>query len=719
MELGGHVRNTAEGVVIEIEGSDEAIRDFKEAIQTNLPPLARIDTLHDEAVEPLNERDFTILESLTNEYKSAFLPADIALCEACLGEMRDPQSRYYRYPFTTCTNCGPRYTIVQSVPYDRPNTSMAPFAMCKACEAEYRDLHSRRYHAQPLSCPECGPTLRFISGETQIREFDAILKTAEAIKAGKIVAIKGVGGFHLVCDATDEKAVSELRRRKNRPAKPFAVMYKNLEAAEADTLLNEKEKALLTSKERPIVLTVRREETRLAPGVAPGISRLGLFLPYTPVHHLLFDHLDTPVVATSANLSDEPIITDIKELTARMGHVVDAVLDYDREIVNACDDSIVQVVEGRVQMLRLGRGYAPASLKLSHPVTRPVLAVGANQKNSLAIAFGDNVILSPHIGDLNSIEAFGYFEKTLATLQRFYDFTPDMIVCDSHPDYATSRWAATRHLPLAKIQHHHAHILAALLEHDYHASVLGFAFDGTGYGEDGTVWGAEVLLAHRGGYERLYHLRPFRLLGGEKAVKEPRRAALSLLFEQFGLEEVLAMEVATVSAFEPEEIRRLHLMWHKALQAPLASSAGRLFDAAASLIGAAQTLSYEGESGLILESLYDPQETGSYPVVIENGVIETAPIIRAILNDLTHQTQGVIAARFIHTLGEIILSLSKEFREFPVVLAGGVFQNRALSEYVIREFDRQNRRYLHLSRFPVNDGGIAAGQIAAFTSSQA
>ncbi len=710
--LSGFVLNTAEGVVIEVEGKSDALERFTSDLQHRLPPLARIDTLGTTDIAPRGDTAFVIKESDAKNNKTAFLPPDMALCDRCLTDMRDPKSRFFGYPFTTCTDCGPRYTIIRTVPYDRPNTSMAPFAMCPECEAEYHDPRSRRYHAQPLSCPNCGPTLRYHAADCDAAEGETAIKAcAEAITQGKIVAVKGMGGFHLVCDATDETAVALLRTRKNRPAKPLAVMYPDIDTLENETRLSEAERRLLLSKERPIVLTERSGNSRITPGVAPGITRLGVFLPYTPIHHLLFDHLDTPVVATSANMSDEPIITDADTLRERLGSVIDAYLDYDREIVNACDDSVVQVAGGRPQLLRMGRGYAPLSLKLPRPVARPLLAVGANQKNSIALAFGDNAVFSPHIGDLGSIEAFEYFERTLATLQRFYAVTPEAIVHDPHPGYAATRWTKSRNLPTASLQHHRAHIEAVRLENGYDGPLLGFAFDGTGYGEDGTIWGAEVFLSDGGELTRRYHLRPFRLLGGEAAVKEPRRAALALLFGLFELEPLLEMDIPTLKAFDEEEIRKLHLMWSKSLQAPLASSAGRLFDAAASLCGAVQRLSYEGESGLILESLYDANITGYYPVVLDGEVIDTDPLITALLEDVKAADPALVATRFINTLAELVITIAGRTPEIPVALGGGVFQNRTLVDLVSARLDEAGIRLLPASRFPVNDGGIAAGQI--------
>lgn len=744
--LNGYVLNDAEGVTVAVEGSENAVDRFTRRFRAELPPLARIDSLATKETEPVGYRGFEIRKSAPGGEKSAFVSPDMALCDSCLQEMRDPSNRRYGYWLINCTDCGPRYSITKTVPYDRPNTSMAAFTMCHDCQAEYEEPTNRRYHAQPVSCYKCGPRLRFMQSTPDEQSpsdcANAVFSSAEgsradkprllsqechsetgeqslmdcikALKEGKIVAVKGLGGFHLMCDATSERSVRLLRGRKRRPAKPFAVMFPSLEAIRSAAVVSNAEEKCIDSKEKPVVL-VKSRPGEIAPSVAPGIDRLGVFLPYTPLHHRLFDGVGFPLVATSANLSDEPIIRTDEELFSKLHNVFDAVLTHDRDIVNACDDSVIQVVDGRPLTLRLARGFAPHTMTLPFHTEKKILAVGANQKNAIALAFGDRVVLSPHIGDLGSLEAFDYFERTLETFKRFYDFEPDVIVCDKHPGYETTKWARrmktkNEKLKIMKVQHHYAHLLACMAEYGIKDKILGFAFDGTGYGDDGTIWGGEVFLADMNSYERVFSLKPFRLLGAEKAVREPRRAALGLLFEAYGLEEVLNLDSPTVKAFSENEIRMLHAAWQKGINAPLTSSMGRLFDAVVSLAGIAQHVSYEGESGLLLEAAAGTGDAEPFGFVLEEGKIDLFPMLETVLRDSLNA--GEIASRFIATLAEIIVAITGGY-DNRVVLTGGVFQNRTLLERVAKRFDEEGIAYYLPSKFPVNDGGIALGQIWA------
>ncbi len=717
----GWVRNDSEGVTMHIEGRTEELDRFLERLRRELPPLARIDSLLVKECQTQGLQDFQIIDSESHENKNVAVLPDMSLCDACRAEMHDPSNRRYRYPFITCTDCGPRYSILRTVPYDRPNTSMDRFPMCDACRREYEDLGNRRYHAQPIGCWECGPRLGFWhkvngrwqeldSGDNRQTSSETFLeKAARRIERGEILAIKGLGGFHLVCDATNEETLQRLRERKHRPAKPFALMVPSLDTAKELAWIGEAEENLLTSKERPIVLLHKKKTADLPEAVAPGIDRLGLMLPYTPLHTLLLERLNRPIVATSANLSDEPIIRDGEALRQKLGDVVDAVLDHDREIVNACDDSVAQVVGSRVQWLRVARGIAPLSLPLQGiKHTPPVLAVGANQKNTIALSLGDKIVISPHIGDLGSIEAMEYFERTVETFRRFYDFSSETIVCDLHPGYETTRWAnelkvKNNKLKIMQVQHHYAHVLAVMAEHGYRDKVLAFAFDGTGYGTDGIVWGGEVFLADAESFERIAYLRPFRLLGGEKAVKEPRRIALALLFELFDLDEILAMDNPTVAAFESAEIRLLHQSWQRELNAPLSTSMGRLFDAVASLAGVCQFQSYEGESGLRLEaSECDSDDAGVFE--IKGTQIDWAPLVT-----LLSQGKKDAAHAFVGGIVQIIIHFSEMHPHLPIILAGGVFQNRTLMQACLKSpfSDR-----LMLSRsLPPNDAAISLGQL--------
>lgn len=701
--IGGYVCNTPDGVVIEAHG--EQSEPFIEALRTNLPERSRIDSLTFERCEYADYAGFEIRQSALGQ-SSVAIPLDTALCPTCQMEMDDPSNRRYHYPFINCTDCGPRYTIIQTPPYDRVRTSMKHFAMCPECSAEYHDPLSRRYHAEPISCPACGPKLSFLenSGEEIIGE--AISLAVDMLRSGKIIALKGLGGFHLMCDATSDKAVAELRLRKHRKSKPLAVMFNSIEQLESYAKISEAEKKLITGMIKPIVIVDALKGTDLSSLIAPSIERIGVFLPYTPLHRLLFEQIDFPLIATSANISDEPIMVRSSEIVSRLSHVVDGILDHDRVIVNALDDAVIQIAEGRSIMLRMGRGYAPHTF-LNHAHDRAILALGAHQKSAIALGVKENMVLSPHIGDLGSIEADGYFERTLQTFKRFYDAEPSLLVHDLHPQYASTQYAAEQKKEHYGLQHHYAHILACMAEYALDESVLGFAFDGTGYGEDGKLWGGEVMIADTHGYQRIGHVKPFALLGGDKAIKEPRRIALSLLFESFGLDKVLNLKSPTVEAFLPHEIRTLHHMWSKGINAPRSSSVGRLFDAVASLGGFIHTLDYEGQGGMIMESFADDSITEPFSFHIHDFQIDISPMIEEIVS--MQLEQKIIASRFLATIEAMIEYYTNTYPELPIVIGGGVFQNRALMSRLYRRFGE--KRFYAQQQTPINDGSIALGQL--------
>ena len=717
--LSGFVFNDGAGVVVEIEGAEISLKRFEAHLLSDAPPLSQVDTVASEIIAMVGATPFVIQASKENSAQTMVSP-DMAICDACHVEMNDITNRRYHYPFINCTHCGPRYSIITALPYDRPKTSMAPFKMCIACTKEYNDPSDRRYHAQPISCYDCGPKLSLIDlhGVELAQDVEAINYICMLILRGKTVAIKGLGGFHLVCDATNETAVTQLRRDKRRETKPLAVMFDTLENAEKVANLSDGERLLLTSKEHPIVVVSKNSSELLAPSVAPGINKIGLFLAYTPLHLLILEKLKRPIVATSANLSDQPIITDEDEVLNKLGSVVHAVLSYDREIINASDDSVVMMAGSEKVMLRMARGYAPKSLLTSHKSNTKILALGANQKNTIALGFGDHMILSPHIGDLVSLDAVEYFERTLETFKSFYGFEPDVVVCDKHPRYESSIWAKkfTQHrasVALIEVQHHYAHALACMAEYQLDEPVLAFCFDGTGYGEassedDATLWGGEVLIADTQKYERINHLRPFKLIGGEKAVKEPRRVALSLLFACYDLDVIMKMDNPTVKSFELSELKTLHTMYQRNLNAPLSSSVGRLFDAVASLMGIAQNLGYEGESGLLIESAAESDEGTFYSYTIEDDLIDWEPMLYEILQEKDLKS---IAVKFMNTLCKIVIDIALEHPELPVVLSGGVFQNKYLVEKLTVAFKQGQIRYYIQTDTPINDGGIALGQL--------
>jgi hydrogenase maturation protein HypF len=672
--------------------------------------LAHIDTLTTAEVSGQAFEDFQIIQTESDGEVTVRIPPDVSICAACEAELFDPTNRRYRYPFITCTHCGVRYSIIEHLPYDRPNTSMRFFPMCDACVAEYRNPRDRRYHAQPIGCWECGPQLSLWDNSAQIPlpQTGIISRAATMLKEGKILAVKGVGGYHLMCDATNAESIGRLRKRKRRPDKPFAVMVKDIAMAQELAEINEQEETLLTSMERPVVIV--GERTPRPTGIAPGLSHIGLFLPYAPLHLLLLDELDRPVVATSANISDEPICTDRESLSG-LGHVYDAILDHDRPIINGIDDSVAMVVRDRTILLRRARGFAPVSVALPFALADKILALGANQKSTIAIGFDDQAILSPHIGDLGTIGSVEYYKKNIDTLQRLYNFTPERIVHDLHPTYESTKVAnqlsAHYALPTThSTQHHHAHILGVMAEKGIKGKVFGVAFDGTGYGEDGALWGGEFLVCDYEKYERVGHLKYFRLLGGEQAIREPRRVALSLLFDAYG-EAAIDLDNPTTQAFTTQERKTAYLMWQKGLNAPLSSSAGRFFDAVASLRGVCQQMNFEGQSGMLLEELYDPTITGHYSFDLEDGQIDLRPLIKAILYEADTPTA---VTRFFHTLVEMAASAYAPYAHLPLVLSGGVFQNRILIGLMLDRFPEAILPEL----IPPNDGGIALGQIAAF-----
>ncbi len=709
--LGGFVLNAPEGVHIEVEGEEEQLVEFEHALTTTLPPLARIDVLKKTLLSPNHTTTFEIRKSVHEGAKySAVLP-DMALCDACLEEMRNPKDRRFGYPFTNCTNCGPRYSIIRTVPYDRPHTSMHPFVMCDACLEEYNNPLDRRYHAQPISCKACGPVLslhRMEDGAVLAQGEEAITALAQRIKQGDIVAMKGMGGFHLMCNAHDKEVVARLRARKQRPTKPFALMCKDRHTVAAHALLSPFEEAMLCSIQKPIVLVRKKQDSSLPEVIAPHTDRLGLFLPYTPLHVRLFDGLEGCIVATSANRSGEPIVKEAALLRQKLAGVVDVYLDYNRDIVNASDDSVVQMVEDKPILLRASRGLTPQTFSTQSTCKQTLLAVGAHQKNAIALFHEGKIIQSPYIGDLDTLESFAFFEKTLESVQHFYGVTFDGIVCDMHPDYATSRWAKAQGVPVHEVQHHHAHILATMFEHNLKGPVLGVAWDGTGYGEDGTIWGGEFLRCEGKTYTRVNHFKPFKLLGGEGSIKEIWRIFYAILLD-IPVSKWPKRAHALLANMPEQELRLLKIAHEKSLRSPLCSSVGRLFDAATFIATGLKQVSYDGESGLLLEAKDTPTCKASYPCVCGKEGIEYSDVFLAMLED----DPAMISAKFMNWLCECIIFIAKQ-EGLPVVLGGGVFQNKSLLKRLI-EATKKEKIPLYLpQKITPNDGGIAMGQLAKF-----
>jgi len=706
--LSGEVSNNGQGVLILLDATQEEVDEFVKKIRNNKPPLSEIDSIKITQIKKTKSFDgFSIKMSEVAKNLSSHIPPDIAMCSECESELHDKTNRRFEHPFITCTNCGPRFSIIKNLPYDRKHTSMDEFVMCEKCAQEYKNPQDRRYHAQPIGCHECGPKLSLFDNSGKVIESENIIdKTAKLITEGKIVAIKGIGGYHLVCDATNDEAVKLLRERKRRPSKPFGVMVKDIYMSKNIASINEKEEELLCSNRRPIVLLKKREDNTLTQHVAPNINQIGLFLAYTPLHHLILQRLNRPIVATSANVSDEPLCKSYDEIM-RLRGIWDFCLDNDREIVNSCDDSVAFVEGEKTFMLRDARGYAPLYLKLSHKTDKKILALGANQKSSVAITIGESVVLSPYIGDLGSLTSIEHYKSHIETLKRIYEFEPDVVVCDKHRNYESTKYAkelAAQEIELVQVQHHYAHILATMGVNSITSKVLGVSFDGTGYGDDSNLWGGEFFVCDLEGYERVGHFKYFKLLGGERAIKEPRRVALSFLFEIYG-EEVFNLNNATLNSFSGSEIKTLYTAYKNSLNTPLSSSCGRLFDAVASILGVVQVCSYEGESGLLLESLYDENILESYIFSIEEGEIDFSQIFRQILDE---KSSSVAVSKFFNTIVEIIYDMYKRY-DLPLVLGGGVFQNRVLLRLIMQKIPD----VILPEMFVSNDGAIAYGQALA------
>lgn len=706
-DIKGFVKNDSNGVVIEAEGEDTNLKAFIEEIQTNPPKLSKITSFSYEQIDVKNDNDLVILLSDNANTKTTFVSPDMKICDDCLRDIKDTNSRFYGYFATNCTNCGPRYSIIKTLPYDRCNTSMDKFVMCEVCKSEYENTTDRRFHAQPLSCPNCGPKLSlYDKNKTLLYTKDPIKQTATLIKEGKIVAIKGLGGFHIVCDSKNDETINRLRSSKNRPFKPFALMCKDVEQIVKFAEVNTKEKEVLESKESPIVILDMKDDFTLSPLIAPRIKKIGCMVAYTPLQVLLIECLDNPIIATSANLGDEPIIKDMDSIYEKLPFV-DFVLDFDRDIINAVDDSLVQVVDDRVQVLRRARGYAPLSLKLDGKLSQNILSVGANQKNTICIGYDDNVVLSPHIGDLDSIANMEFFNRSVKTLQRFYDFTPQVIVCDKHPNYETTKWAKEQGIETIEVQHHKAHLNAVKLEYNLKGEYCGFIFDGTGYGDDGLLWGGEVFVGDR----RKYHFKPLKLLGGEKAIKEPRRVAMGMLFDRFSLDEVEKLDLECVKSFSKDELRLLYTAYTKNINSPISSSVGRVFDAFASLSGVLQYQSYEGESGLLCEALCLEEFDGSFEYSLINEEIQI-DMISSILGK--NYSKEELCTMLLNTLRDIIIDIAKK-EKLDIILSGGVFQNKTLLQKVLNQAKEAGINVYFGCEIPVNDGGISAGQLVSLS----
>jgi len=701
--LSGFVCNTCDGVSIEVEGTTPAIESFLTRLDRELPPHAAIHARRASLLPPQGDQEFAIGPSMQTGAGSAVVMADLATCPDCLREILDPRDRRYLYAFTSCVRCGPRYSIIEALPYDRARTTMRRFPMCAACRAEYTDPTCRRFHAEPIACPDCGPQLALWdrAGQVLATRHAALLDTVAALRRGMIVALKGLGGFQLLADAANEDAVRRLRARKRRPSKPFAVMFPSLDAVEHVVQLCELDHRLLVSPESPIVLLrTRPGGSTLAPNVAPDNPNLGVMLPYTPLHHLLLWELACPVVATSGNSGDEPIIADETEVLKGLAGIADRFLVHDRPIRRSVDDSVVRVIAGREVVLRRARGYAPMPF-MHENITRPIIALGGQQKNAVATGCAGKVFLGPHIGDLTAATTRAAFAHATAELPGLHGIDPAMAACDTHPDYHSTRIAADLGLPVEHVPHHVAHVLAGMLDNGLEGPILGVAWDGTGYGGDGTVWGGEFLTIDAGRFRRAAHLRHFRLPGGEAAVREPRRAALGVLHALYGEAAFAITALSPIAAFTPPERAVLAAMLARDVNAPLTSSAGRLFDAVAALLGLCEVANFEGQAAMAVEFAADrASKTAPLPpaVVRENAgrlVVDWRPLLAALARAcIGGAAPGPLAAAFHDGLVEAIVEVARRVGLRRVVLTGGGFEP-----------------YWH-HRVPPNDGGLAVGQIA-------
>ncbi len=755
LDLTGWVRNDGHGVTVEIQGPESAVDAFPDRLRAGAPGPSSIHDIEVREIDVLEvgapvigtpvrvaldpevrhhlgsrEPQVDTDEGFSIDLSDSDLPADtmiapdIATCPDCLAELMDSGDRRNGYAFLNCTNCGPRYTIVRHLPYDRPSTSMSEFEQCPKCQNEYDDPLDRRFHAQPNACPVCGPRLAIIEDRREVDVVDPVAHAQAALAAGRIVAIRGIGGFHLAVDPTNTEAVAELRRRKRRTDKPFALMARDLEEVKQFAHVSAAEAKLLTEPARPIVLLEPLSQAGpFASGIAPGQSTLGVMLPYAPLHHLLLRGPRATLVMTSANLAEEPIITEADGFDPESAiRLADVVLTHNRDIVQRCDDSVTRVGPKGPFPIRRSRGYVPTPIRLAEPVPVPILAVGGQLKNTIAVARGREVVMSQHIGDLDNPLALGFFEDTVAHLCAILQVEPELVVCDRHPDYLSTKWAKSSGLPVEQVQHHHAHFAGVLAEHDHRDPAIGLILDGTGFGSDGTIWGGELLVGTAGESERLGHLQHMQIPGGERAIQEPWRLGAALLFRLLG-EDWIQHPATKVLDRSAEELRLLDRVMSRGVNAPLTSSAGRLFDGVSVLLGVRNAISYEGQAAIELESL---ARCGS-PEVWENvrsnasmfeSAIQTDELVKAVLKDLERSVPAKdIAARFhaslAHRLSAIVVHGAAESDIDTCVLSGGVFQNMTLLTQVVRNLEAAGLDVLLPTRLPANDGGLAFGQVAA------
>ena len=716
--INGWVQNRRGEVLIFAQATSENLDHFIESLLHEAPPLAKPLLTENIAADVEGLVTFTIKASDANSVAAVHVPPDYYTCPECLTELHDTNDRRYRYPFINCTQCGPRYTLIKSLPYDRPNTSMVDFPLCPACQQEYQNPLDRRFHAEPIACPECGPQLQFVDNDQMIEGNEpALTQTLAALNTGKILAVKGIGGYHLMCDAANEQAVQRLRDRKPRPNKPLAVMFPpsgkdGLDSIREVANLSETEAKLLCDPARPIVLVTKKQNTALARAIAPQLNQVGVFLPYSPLHHVLLSDFGKPLVATSANISGEPVLTDKTEVTQRLSQVADAYLHHNRPIVRPADDSVYRVIADTPRPMRLGRGFAPLELTLPLQLDKVVLAAGGQMKNTIALAWDNRLVISPHVGDLDSPRSLSVFEQVIMDLQQLYEVQANIVVADAHPGYASRRWAEQSGIPFKTVFHHYAHAATLPLEYGNDKPWLVFTWDGVGYGADDTLWGGETLYGQAGKWQRVASFKPFALPGGDKAGREPWRSAAALCWH------------AGFDYHAPREHELIYNAWQKRLNCPTTTAVGRLFDAAAALVGLVNDASFEGQGPMWLEAIASSTANHeSLPLQQDDDHILRAdwtPLV-TMLQD-TKLDVAERATRFHGSMAATLVNKARLLRDqlgdFRVGLSGGVFQNKLLSEQVIALLQQAGFDVYLPKTLPCNDGGLCAGQVMEYAQQQ-
>jgi len=711
LKLGGWVRNEKGTVRLQIQGSPGSLQEFTRQLLQHPPVTANPELLSEQSIAPLSEVGFSILASLDKHNADIHVPPDYFLCPDCLQEMNNPTDRRYAYPFINCTVCGPRYTIIQKLPYDRPNTSMATFPLCQDCQAEYNDPMNRRFHAEPVSCPQCGPHLEFDDSTQRLQNDEALQAAVRALQAGKIITIKGIGGYHLCCDATNADSIGRLRQRKRRPDKPLALMFPasgqdELDRLRAELQLDSVSTDTLRSPARPIVLLRRQPDCTLPDNLAPGLDEIGAMLPYSPLHYLLLSRFGKPIVATSANLSGEPVLTDAADVSRRLSGVTSIHLHHNRPIVRPADDPVIRIIDGQPRPLRLGRGTAPLELSLPGRLAQPLLACGTQMKNSVALAWEQRLVISPHIGDLDAPRSQQIYAEVIADLQRLYEIEPAAVICDNHPGYYSTRWAQQQHLPLHTVAHHHAHASIVAGEYPQENRWLVFTWDGVGLGEDDSLWGGEAMFGQPGHWQRVASWRPFRLPGGDRAAREPWRSGLSLCWQ-----------TETDWPAAPEQTTLLHEAWQKQINSPVTTAVGRLFDAAAALTGLCQIASFEGQGPMWLEQQAGHgQHPGvEIPLYQDDNLLRSdwTPLLPLLMDKKIPVADRAYA--FHISLARALVNQARQLQpqlgDFAIGLSGGVFQNRLLCELIMQQCQQHGLRVYLPQQVPINDAGLCYGQI--------